>query len=144
MIEPKSRRSSCPISYALEIFGDRWTLLVLRDMILYGRQRFRDLLASDEGIASNILTDRLKRLEALGIVSRMPDPTDGRQIIYRVTERGLSLIPVMLEIAAWGAAQDGKTAAPADFVASFHADREAFHTRYRAWIDELYAGETGV
>ena len=99
-------RSRCPINYALEIFGDRWTLLLLRDLILFGKERYRELLASEEGIATNILADRLKRLEISGIITRERDPEDGRQFIYRTTEEGLALTPVLLEIAAWASVHD--------------------------------------
>ena len=132
----KRRRSGCPISFALDIFGDRWTLLVLRDLLLEGRQRFQQL-ASQEGIASNILSDRLKRLEAHGIITQARDPSDGRQILYRPTDKGLTLIPVLLEIAAWGATHDAETAAPPDFVPGFGADRDAMIARFRDRHTEL-------
>ena len=119
------RRSGCPISFALDIFGDRWTLLVLRDLLLQNKRHFRELLGAEEGIASNILADRLKRLEAYGVIAREADPEDGRRQICRVTDRGIALIPVLLEIAAWGAAYDAQTAAPDNFPATFRADRDA-------------------
>ena len=131
-------RSGCPISYALDIFGDRWTLLVLRDLILQGKQRYGEILASDERIASNILSDRLKRLETAGIIRRARDPEDGRQVLYRVTEKGRSLVPVMLEIAAWGAAHDENTGAPAGFAESFYANREAFYANHTELIAQLH------
>lgn len=126
------RRSGCPISFSLDVFGDRWTLLVLRDLLLKGKRHFRELAASDEGIATNILTDRLKRLETSGIVVRSRDENDGRQIIYAATEKGLGLIPVLLELAAWGATHDPDTDAPPDFVPNFQRDRDAVIDRTRA------------
>ncbi len=102
-MSPDTKRSGCPISYALEIFGDRWTLLVLRDLLLRGKTRYGEFLKSDEGIASNILADRLKRLEAEGIVTRRPDSDDRRQVVYEATSKGQTLMPLLLEIAAWGA-----------------------------------------
>lgn len=137
---PTSKRSGCPISFALDVFGDRWTLLVLRDLMLRGKQRYREFLASDEGIASNILSDRLRRLEEAGMVSRVPDPSDKRQIIYSVTPKGSSVIPVLLELAAWGASNDNDTALPAKFADAFYADRESFYTnpgeRIRDMLEE--------
>lgn len=130
-------RSRCPINYALEIFGDRWTLLLLRDLILFGKEHYRELLASEEGIATNILADRLKRLEISGIITRERDPEDGRQFIYRTTEEGLALTPVLLEIAAWASVHDDDTAAPAGFAESFYADREAYYANHRELIAEL-------
>lgn len=137
---PTRKRSGCPISYALDLFGDRWTLLVLRDLVLRGKQRYREFLASDEGIASNILSDRLRRLEESGILSREPDPSDRRQIIYSVTEKGKGVVPVLLEMAAWGASNDGETSFSSRFADAFYADRESFYEnpgeRLRALVDE--------
>ena len=126
---PAVRRSGCPISYALEIFGDRWTLLVLRDLILKGKRHYRELLAAEEGVASNILSDRLKRLEDRGLIARAPDARDRRRIVYRATPKGIALIPVLLEISAWGASQDELTAAPSQFLTAFRADRDGMIAR---------------
>ncbi len=112
---PFEPRSHCPISYSLDIVGDRWTLLVLRDLIILRKRHFREFLASDERIASNILTARLKMLEARGLLSRRPDPDSARQVIYAPTEKGLALLPAMLELARWAATYDPKTAAPPGF-----------------------------
>lgn len=98
-------RSPCPIASALDLFGDRWTLLVLRDILLFGKHRHREFLASPEGIASNILAERLKRLESAGLISREPDPDDRRQLIYGATDKGRTLTPVLQQIAEWGAAE---------------------------------------
>src|SRR5262245_61876395 len=94
-------RSYCPINLGLEIFGDAWTLLVLRDMMFGGKRHFRELLQSDEGISSNILTDRLKRLVKRGILTKRPDPTHKQKAIYALTERGVALLPVLVQIGAW-------------------------------------------
>lgn len=137
---PNRPRSGCPISFALDLFGDRWTLLVLRDLVLRGKQRYREFLASDEGIASNILSDRLRRLEDSGILSRKADPGDKRQIIYSVTEKGAGVVPVLLEMAAWGARNGSENSLPSRFADAFYADRESFfanpHERMRALFDE--------
>ncbi|MEZ5668650.1 MAG: helix-turn-helix domain-containing protein [Alphaproteobacteria bacterium] len=127
--EPTGRRSGCPISFALDVLGDRWTLLVLRDVLIKGRSRFGELRAAEEGIASNILADRLKRLVRAGILVRRPDPQDRRRVVYGATPKGAGLIPVLLELAAWGATHDAGTAAPAGFVAAFRADRDAMIAR---------------
>jgi DNA-binding HxlR family transcriptional regulator len=94
-------RSNCPINLGLEIFGDTWTLLVLRDMMFGGKRHFRELLHSDEGISSNILADRLKRLCDRGILTKRDDPTHKQKAIYSLTERGIALLPVLLQIGAW-------------------------------------------
>src|SRR5258706_4871009 len=97
------RRSDCPLNVSLEIFGDRWTLLIVRDLMLKGRTRFGELLEGGEGIASNILTDRLVRLEAHGLVQRRRDPADARRLTYRLPQRGINLAPVLFESIAWAA-----------------------------------------
>ena len=119
------RRSHCPMSFGLEVVGDRWTLLVLRDVIMRRKRHFREFLASEEKIASNILTARLKLLEATGIVSRRPDPQNARQVIYEPTRKGLDLLPTMLELARWGASHDPQTAAPKAFRKRIEKDRAA-------------------
>lgn len=99
------RRSGCPINLSLEVFGDRWSLIVLRDMIFAGRRHFRELLnGSLEGIASNILADRLKRLLELGMLTRSDDPSHKQKAIYSLTEMSIQLVPVMAHLGAWGRA----------------------------------------
>ncbi len=110
--DDSTRRSDCPISYSLDIFGDKWTLLVIRDLVFAHKRHFRELLSSTEKIASNVLADRLKRLEGCGIITRRPDPDSGRRVVYELTEKGIDLIPVLLEMARWGARHDAQTAAP--------------------------------
>jgi DNA-binding HxlR family transcriptional regulator len=126
------RRSSCPISYALDIFGDKWTLLVIRDLIFSRKRYFRDFLASSEKIASNILADRLKTLEASGIVSRRPDPANARKIIYELTEKGRDLIPALVELVRWGAKYDAETGAPKHFIRRIEKDREGLIAEIRS------------
>jgi len=99
----RRQRSGCPINLTLEVVGDKWSLLVIRDMIFGNRRHFRELLAkSEEGIASNILADRLKRLVEQGIVSRADDPTHKQKAIYSLTEKGIELLPVLAQMSAWG------------------------------------------
>ena len=139
MPEPcENKRSGCPISFALDLFGDRWTLLILRDLILRGKQHYREFLSSDEGIASNILSDRLKRLEIAGIVTRQADASDKRQVVYAPTQKGKDLLPVLLEIAAWGATHDAETAAPRRFAETFYQDRQSFYDDHRARFASLF------
>lgn len=100
--EPDARRSGCPISGALDVLGDRWTLLVMRDMLFYGKHRFADFLASPEGIATNILADRLKRLERCGLIARHKSRERTQREEYRPTARGVDLLPVLRELIRWG------------------------------------------
>ena len=125
------RRSDCPISYALDLFGDRWTLLVVRDLIFRSKRHFRDFLAAPEGIASNILADRLKLLECNGIVTRRADPQHAGKVIYEVTAKGLDLVPALLEFIAWSGKYDAKTAAPKEFLRRIRDDRAALIAELR-------------
>jgi DNA-binding HxlR family transcriptional regulator len=95
-------RSLCPINLSLEAFGDKWTLLIVRDMIFGGRRHFRELLQADEGIASNILADRLNRLVAEGIVTKADDPTHKQKAIYSLTDKGIDLLPIFVAMGSWG------------------------------------------
>jgi len=97
------RRSGCPINLTLEVVGDKWSLLVIRDMIFGNRRHFRELLGkSEERIASNILADRLKRLTEQGIISKADDPTHKQKAVYSLTEKGIELLPVLAQMSAWG------------------------------------------
>jgi DNA-binding HxlR family transcriptional regulator len=125
------RRSHCPISYALDFVGDKWTLIVLRDLMLGGKRYFQEFLSSDEKIASNILASRLKLLEAAGLVTRATDPAHGRRVIYAATPKALDLLPAMLELVRWSATHDPKTAAPPHLVRRIAEDREGFVTEIR-------------
>ena len=96
-------RSGCPINLTLEILGDRWSLIVLRDMMFGNRRHFRELLTkSEEGIASNILADRLRRLVEEGLISKADDPSHKQKALYSLTEMGIALVPVFAMMGAWG------------------------------------------
>jgi DNA-binding HxlR family transcriptional regulator len=101
-----SRRSGCPLNASVEMLGDRWSLLIIRDMMLLGRRTFKEFLGSYEGIATNILADRLRRLEAYGIIAAESDPSDGRKLIYSLTPKGIDLAPVLTEMVLWAAAHE--------------------------------------
>ncbi len=104
-------RSGCPVSVSLEVFGDRWSLLIVRDMMIRGFRTFKDFQNSGEGIATNVLSQRLRRLKAAGIIRGEAERTDGRRINYRLTEKGIELAPVLLELLIWGARHEN-TGAP--------------------------------
>jgi DNA-binding HxlR family transcriptional regulator len=97
----ETHRSLCPINLALEVFGDRWTLLIVRDLMFAGKRHFRELLHSDERIASNILADRLNMLVAQGIVTRADDPTHKQKAVYSLTQKGIDLLPILAQIGIW-------------------------------------------
>lgn len=119
----RQRRSDCPISFALDIFGDKWTLLILRDIMFYNRTRFSDF-APRERIATNILADRLSRLEEAGIIEKRRDDELKNQIFYSVTKKGEDLLPILIEMTLWGLQYDSKTPASKEFVGRIHADRQ--------------------
>ena len=97
----KKNKSFCPINQALEVIGDKWTLLIIRDMIFHKKRYFREFLNSDENIASNILSDRLKMLEESNIVVKSKDSHHKQKNVYTLTHKGIGLIPIMFEIALW-------------------------------------------
>src|SRR5688572_5778966 len=94
----RSRRSTCPINASLEVLGDSWSLLIVRDLMFAGARTYRDFLRSDEKIATNILANRLAKLQAAGIITSRPDPEDGRRVLYRLTAKGVELAPVLMEL----------------------------------------------
>lgn len=101
MENSKKHKSNCPQYLALDVFGDKWTLLIIRDMMIDGKRYFREFLQSEEKIASNILSNRLEALEAEGIINKIPDPGHKQKIIYSLTEKGIDLFPILIEIAKW-------------------------------------------
>jgi DNA-binding HxlR family transcriptional regulator len=117
-------KSHCPINFGLEAFGDPWSLLLVRDIVYFGKHTFNEFLASDEGIAPSVLSARLDQLVSSSILQKGRDPSDGRRVAYHLTERGLALIPVLFEIANWSVDADPDTAAPADWVGLVRADKQ--------------------
>jgi DNA-binding HxlR family transcriptional regulator len=105
-------RSTCPISSALEVIGDRWTLLVIRDLMFAGKRHFREFLQSEESISSNILADRLGSLLDNGLIQRQENPTHAQKAIYSLTEKGLDLLPVLIAISRWNQKHDRRTRRP--------------------------------
>jgi DNA-binding HxlR family transcriptional regulator len=95
-------RSGCPINLSLEVFGDKWSLLIIRDMIFGGKRHFRELLRSQEGISTNILADRLKTLVEIGMLTKADDPSHKQKAIYSLTEMAIALVPIMAHLGAWG------------------------------------------
>jgi DNA-binding HxlR family transcriptional regulator len=105
-------RSGCPISIALELFGDPWSLLIVRDLMFKGLRRFKEFQAAGEGIATNILSDRLVRLEDAGILTRSRDPADSRRVRYGLTRKGADLAPILVELVLWSARYEETEAPP--------------------------------
>jgi DNA-binding HxlR family transcriptional regulator len=115
-------RSHCPVNYGVEIFGDKWSLLIVRDIVFAGKKSYGEFLDSEEGFATNLLASRLVFLEEQGILRKTPHPADKRKVLYSLTEKGLDLIPILLEIVLWSAKHDPKSHARKrkDFLARLH------------------------
>ena len=129
------RRSGCPVSVSLEIFGDRWSLLLIRDMMVRGYRTFGEFLHSGEGIATNVLAERLRRLGEAGMVSSERDPEDARRVHYRLTDKGIAFAPVLLELLLWAAKYE-ETGAPCAVMANMEANRAAVLAEtHRRWKD---------
>src|SRR5712671_2060764 len=124
------RRSSCPVNISLEIFGDRWSLLIIRDLMLRSYRTYKEFLSSDEGIATNILAERLQRLEAAGIITTSRDAEDRRKIVYRLTKKWIDLDPILVELVLWSA-QHEATGAPPAAIRRMRARRDQFLSEIR-------------
>ncbi|MGH9581105.1 MAG: winged helix-turn-helix transcriptional regulator [Terriglobales bacterium] len=118
------RRSDCPISYALDLFGDKWTLLIIRDMMFKRKRRYGKFVESEEKIATNILADRLAKLESEGLVTKQADPENGRQFIYALTPKAFDLAPLLIEMILWSAKHHPHTAADRAFIRKAKVNRE--------------------
>lgn len=126
-------RSGCPVAVSLDLLGDRWSLLIVRDLMVRGYRTFREFQHSGEGIATNILSDRLQKLEEGGILKREPATDDGRSTFYRLTEKGIALAPVLLDMLIWGAHHE-KTDAPCSAIEEMEQNRAAVLAEtYRRW-----------
>lgn len=128
----RTKRSHCPIAFALDIFGDKWSLLLLRDLLFKDKRHYSELLAAEEGISTNILSERLARLEAEGLIAKSQDKTSRRHFIYSPTLKGLDLLPALLEVILWSAKYDPKTAAPPSVMRRIRADRDGFIRELKA------------
>ena len=130
------RRSGCPLNASVEILGDRWSLLIVRDMMLRGFHAYKEFLGSYERIATNILADRLRRLEGHGIITSQVDPSDGRKLIYLLTKKGIELAPVLTEMVLWSAGhEDVENQA---LVEQMRKDKQKFEAEIRKrWAEDL-------
>lgn len=124
----KGRRSDCPINFAVEVLGDRWSLVILRDIVFWGKRTYGELLGSDEGIATNVLASRLRKLEKEGLIRRSADPNDRRRDRFELTENGIALIPVLVELTCWSARNERWQSLP-------HGGTEAQHRFVAGLLD---------
>ncbi len=128
----KQRCTGCPITYALDTFGDRWSLLIVRDLIMMERKTYGDFLDGGEGFATNILAARLKELVAQGVIKKTRDPENRRSNIYSLTDKGLDLAPVIIDMVYWSARHDPDTKVPKKMLKEIENDRERFIEGIRA------------
>lgn len=130
----KKHQTGCLVAQGVSIFGDRWTLLIIRDMLLYGKKTYGEFLGAGECISTNILAVRLKHLEAEGIIEKMRDPENGRSYVYNLTDKGLALAPVVFEIIRWS----GKHVAASDvkrtILRRIEKDRDGFMAEITARV----------
>ena len=126
-------RSGCPLNASVEVLGDRWSLLIIRDMMLRGFRSYKQFLSSYERIATNILADRLRKLIVHGIITTKPDPSDGRKLIYLLTPKGMDLAPVLTELVLW-AAEHEETQNP-ELVRLMKADKGKFIAEIRKRLE---------
>ncbi len=131
----EKRPSGCPVAFGLDTFGDRWTLLVIREMLLGGKRTYGEFLAADEGISTNILASRLKHLEAEGIVEKRRDPENFRSFLYELTSKGFDLAPVLFEIIRWSGKHDTRPNRLTEMVERVENDRDALEREIRARKD---------
>jgi DNA-binding HxlR family transcriptional regulator len=128
------RRSECPLNTSVEMLGDRWSLLMIRDMMLRGVSTYKEFMECYEGIATNILADRLNKLVANGIITKKVNPSDGRRVTYSLTQKGIDLAPVLAEMVLWAAAHE-ETGNDA-LVRQMRDDKDKFLTSIRQrWAD---------
>jgi len=127
------RRSRCPVSLSLEIFGDRWSLLIVRDLMVRGHRTYKEFHDSGEGIATNILKDRLQKLKAAGIIRAEKETSDARKVNYRLTKKGIDLAPVMLELLIWGARYEGSGRQCAAIVEMEDCREQVLEETVRRW-----------
>ena len=144
----KPRRSECPISFGLDLFGDKWTLLILRDILLFNKTRFSDF-AVPEKIATNVLADRLNRLEVAGVITKTRDKVLKNQNIYQLTHKGRDLSPTLVSLMLWGLQYDKQTPVSREFIRRIAGEYEQVvkeiseaikHERF----EEYRAAEMGV
>ncbi|MEQ9555816.1 MAG: helix-turn-helix domain-containing protein [Rhodospirillales bacterium] len=130
--ETKKHGSDCLVAHGIDTFGDRWSLLVLRDMMLYGKRRYGEFLCCEEQIATNILAQRLKHLECEGIITKERDPENRRSYIYSLTDKGLDLAPVLLEIIRWSGSHTATNERRRKLVKRIEKDRDKMLADIRA------------
>ncbi len=120
-----TRRSDCPISNTLDYVGDKWSLLILRDLMFFNKNSYSELQNSDERMATNILSKRLETLELDGLINKRTDSVDKRKKVYSLTKKGKDMLPILLEMVVWCSKYDKTVDAPKEVIRRYKTDREA-------------------
>lgn len=123
---PKTPRSLCPIVNTLDILGDRWSLVIVRDLMFRGMHEYGELLNAGEGISTSVLASRLEQLQCAGLIEKTAHPADLKKYRYHLTEKGIDLMPVMIDLVLWGLRHVPGTAAPPEAIKAIRQDREGF------------------
>lgn len=134
-VKRTGRRSDCPVNFALQTFGDAWSLLLIRDLLFTERRTYTEFLTAGEGMATNVLAARLRQLQSQGLIRK---EGSGRGAGYALTRKGLDLLPAMLELISWSARHDPRTAAPPEFVARIRRDRDRLAADLRKDLEDRY------
>lgn len=135
----EENKSNCPINLTVELFGDTWSLLIIRDMIALGKKTFGEFLQSEERIGPSVLAERLAHLENKGIIAKKPSETDKRKNIYSLTEKGLNVIPIIYEFAVWGSLNTQTPNAPQEWFKSLEHDKQRV---VRLWREAVESGSS--
>ena len=138
MTKNKTPWHGCPIRYGMGIWGDKWSLLIIRDLMFKGRRYFSEFTDENEFMATNILSDRLKKLENSGVIHKEQDREKKSKYVYSLTAKGKDMLPIMLEIVQWSEKYDKKTEVPKDFIDGLIKNRKRFEAKIKNQLDKLY------
>ena len=126
MVDKKTKNwAGCPVRFGMSQFGDKWSFLILRDLMFKGRQYYNEFLEAGEGISTNVLASRLTDLETNGLVTKTQDEIKRSKYKYQLTEKGLDLMPMMLAMIDWAEKYDNKTEVPSEFIQQLRSDSSA-------------------
>ena len=124
-------RSHCPINFTLEHLGDKWSLLIIRDLMFKEKRHYNEFLEAGEKVSTSVLSDRLKRLEETGIISKSADEVKKSRIRYSLTQKGIDLLPILIEMIVWGGLNDNLTEAPDEYIEAAVKNRESLIEKSR-------------
>ena len=124
-------RSHCPINYTLEHFGDKWSFLIIRDLMFKGKRHYNEFLEAGEKVSTSVLGDRLRKLEEMGIISKGQDTVKKSRIRYSLTQKGIELLPILIEMIIWGSVNDALTESPKEFMDQATENKELLIARIR-------------